>query len=115
MNNIECKFNSPWPHSRIIKSGIYNRISETQRPHKYMYPHYNGILIVLCLVYTTILTSHMYMMCSLLGAGIISVPVNMTLPGAWWKSGYSKALTAKEQLLKIIENQLKSNPSLYVC
>ena len=46
--------------------------------------------------------------------GIISVPVNMRMPGALWKSGYSKALCAKEQLLKIIEDQLKSNPSLYV-
>ena len=38
----------------------------------------------------------------------------MSLPGAWWRSGYSKALSAKEQLLKIIETQLKSDPSLYV-
>ena len=46
--------------------------------------------------------------------GIISVPISMSLPGAWWRSGYSKALSAKEQLLKIIEAQLKSNPSMYV-
>lgn len=43
--------------------------------------------------------------------GMISVPVSVRAPWAWWKSGYSKALTAKDRLTEIISEYLKSNPS----
>ena len=45
--------------------------------------------------------------------GIISVPLPVKVPFYGWKSGYSKALTAKDRLLKIIAGKLKPNPSKY--
>ncbi|XP_064383686.1 putative cytochrome P450 120 [Halichondria panicea] len=43
--------------------------------------------------------------------GIISVPLPIRVPWLSWKSGYSKALTAKDRLLVIIREKLNSNPS----
>ena len=45
--------------------------------------------------------------------GIISVPLPIKVPFYGWKSGYSKALTAKDRLLKIIVERLDPNPSKY--
>ena len=46
--------------------------------------------------------------------GIISVPVNMRGPWSLWKSGYSKALSAKDRLKTIIADTIKSRPSALV-
>lgn len=46
--------------------------------------------------------------------GIISVPLPIRVPWLSWKSGYSKALTAKDRLLVIIREKLNSNPSRYI-
>ena len=46
--------------------------------------------------------------------GIISVPVSMKGPWSLWQSGYSKAISAKERLLAIITEKLKSNSSVLV-
>jgi cytochrome P450 len=43
--------------------------------------------------------------------GIISVPLNIKVPLLQWKSGYKKALTAKERLIEIIREKLKTQPS----
>ena len=43
--------------------------------------------------------------------GIISVPLPIKLPFYGWRSGYSKALTAKDKLLKIITSRLTPSPS----
>lgn len=46
--------------------------------------------------------------------GIISVPKDMKGPWSLWKSGYSKAISAKERLLAIIAERIKSKPSVLV-
>lgn len=46
--------------------------------------------------------------------GIISVPLPIRMPVLSWKSGYSKALTARDRLLDIIKDKLTSNPSRYI-
>lgn len=43
--------------------------------------------------------------------GIISVPLSVKVPWLLWKSGFGKALDAKDQLLKIISQKLQTNPS----
>lgn len=43
--------------------------------------------------------------------GIISVPLPVKVPFYGWRSGYSKALTAKDRLLKIIKDRLTPKPS----
>ncbi|XP_019857503.1 PREDICTED: cytochrome P450 26B1-like [Amphimedon queenslandica] len=43
--------------------------------------------------------------------GIISLPVNIKLPWVQWKSGYGKALAAKEKLLDLIRTKLQTQPS----
>ena len=43
--------------------------------------------------------------------GIISVPLPIRVPLFSWRSGYSKALSAKDRLLDIIREKLKSNAS----
>lgn len=43
--------------------------------------------------------------------GIISVPLPIKVPFNGWRSGYSKALSAKDRLLKIITERLTPNPS----
>ena len=43
--------------------------------------------------------------------GIISVPLPIRIPWSSWRSGFSKALTAKDRLLEVIVEKLKSNPS----
>ncbi len=43
--------------------------------------------------------------------GIISVPLPIRIPWSNWRLGYSKALEAKEELLKLIVEKLDSNPS----
>ncbi len=43
--------------------------------------------------------------------GIISVPLPIKIPFYGWRSGYSKALTAKDRLLSIIIERLKPSPS----
>ena len=43
--------------------------------------------------------------------GIISVPLPIRVPWLSWRSGYSKALTAKDRLLDIIRQKLNSSPS----
>lgn len=43
--------------------------------------------------------------------GIISVPLPIKLPFYGWRSGYSKALAAKDKLLKIIAMRLTPSPS----
>lgn len=39
--------------------------------------------------------------------GIISVPLPISLPFTSWRSGYSKALTAKEKLMELIVEKLQ--------
>ena len=46
--------------------------------------------------------------------GIISIPKNMKGPWSIWQSGYSKAISAKERLLAIITERIKSQPSVLV-
>lgn len=46
--------------------------------------------------------------------GIISVPLPIRVPWMSWRSGYSKALTARDRLMDIIRQKLDSNPSKYV-
>ena len=43
--------------------------------------------------------------------GIISVPLPVKVPFYGWRSGYSRALTAKDRLLKIIAERLAPQPS----
>ncbi|XP_065883402.1 putative cytochrome P450 120 [Dysidea avara] len=43
--------------------------------------------------------------------GVVSVPVSIRLPGAWWRSSYNKALLAKDGLLKVVEKTAQSDPS----
>ena len=43
--------------------------------------------------------------------GIISVPLPIKVPFYGWRSGYSKALIAKDRLLSIIVERLKPSPS----
>ena len=43
--------------------------------------------------------------------GIVSVPLPIKVPFYGWKSGYSKALAAKDRLLRIIVERLSPSPS----
>jgi hypothetical protein len=43
--------------------------------------------------------------------GIISVPLPISIPFSGWRSGYSKALAAKEKLLEVILEKLQTGSS----
>ena len=48
--------------------------------------------------------------------GVISIPLPIAIPFAGWRSGYSKALEAKEKLLGVIMDRLRSGSlSQYCC